>query len=100
MRWLSLRRGVWIVAIVLLAIAGLLTPQYVHSFGMEGPGFFVLGLVPWAVLVAIPMLLLAALLRRRLARVSTVLALAASPVLAASLVLDQTGLSWIMDLLH
>jgi hypothetical protein len=100
MRWLSLRRAVWIVAIVLLVIAGLVTPQRVHSFGIEGPGYYVLGLVPWAVLVAIPLLILAVLLRRRLARASIACAIVTSLILAVSLLLDQTGISWIMDLLR
>jgi hypothetical protein len=100
MRWLSLRRAVWIVAIVLLVIASLVTPQRVHSFGIEGPGYYVLGLVPWAVLVAIPLLILSVLLRRRLARASIACAIVTSLILAVSLVLDQTGISWIMDLLR
>jgi hypothetical protein len=100
MRRLSVRRGVWIVALALLLTGAFLTPQHVHSFGMEGPGYFVWGLLPWAVLVALPLLLLAAVLRNRLALLSIVLAVAVSLIVAGVLVLDQTGVTWIMDLLH
>jgi hypothetical protein len=94
-----LRRGVWIAAIALLVIAGLITTQRVHSFGIEGPGFGVWGLVPWAVLAALPLLLLAAGLRGRLPQVSTAIAIASTLILAVSLALDLTGLAWMMDLL-
>ena len=97
---LSIRRGIWIVAIAMLVLAGLVSTQRVHSFGMEGPGLWVGGGVPWAVLVAVPLLLLAAILRRRVPRVSIALVIVLSVLLAVSLTLELTGLGWIMDLLH
>jgi hypothetical protein len=96
---LSVQRGTWIAAVALLVLAALVASQRVHSFGMEGPGLWVGGLVLWAVLVAAPVLLFAAILRRRLPRVSVTLSIVLSVVVAVSLTLDMTGLGWVMDLL-
>lgn len=88
----------WVVAVALVVYAGLSTWPQVHSYGIEGPGFYIIGVTPYAIVVALVLLLVGAILRRLSARVSTALALAASAAIGLSLVLDLTGVSWLVDL--
>lgn len=90
-------RIAWGGALVLLAVAGVVASQRVHGFGVEGPGFSVLGGVPWAVLASVPLLLVAVLVRRR-ARTSLTLIAVAALVLVVALLLEWTGLGWLMGL--
>ena len=96
---LTLKRGAWVVAVALVVYAGASTWPLIHSYGIEGPGFYIVGVLPYAFAGAMVLLVVGAVLWRRSSRVSTALAVAASAAVGIAMVLDLTGISWIVDLL-